>query len=147
MRMRGGQDTYAYTATQHVLRRLGVCSSDEAARRAVEAVVGTEEGTPLLMHRPARRSSALGQGPPGPPGVGPLLTGDTPRVVSGLRFAGWRSASAKAPKWKALISMYIGTIPVSGDPRPAEQSISIGPPPRTPCHQRHDCEGRRSRET
>ena len=39
---------------------------------------------------------------------------------------------SQGAKWKALISMYIGTIPVSGDPCPAEQSISIGPPPRTP---------------
>jgi hypothetical protein len=39
---------------------------------------------------------------------------------------------SQGAKWKALISMYIGTIPFSGDPCPAEQSISIGPPPRTP---------------
>src|SRR6266705_2029510 len=39
---------------------------------------------------------------------------------------------SQGAEWKALISMYIGTIPVGGDPRPAEQSISIGPPPRTP---------------
>jgi hypothetical protein len=32
--------------------------------------------------------------------------------------------------WKALISKYIGTIPLSGDAaRAAEQSISGGPPP------------------
>jgi len=35
--------------------------------------------------------------------------------------------------WKALISKYIGTIPLSGDAScAAEQSISGGPPPRTP---------------
>jgi hypothetical protein len=39
---------------------------------------------------------------------------------------------SQGTEWKALISMYIGTIPVSGDPCPAEQSISIEPPPRTP---------------
>src|SRR5713226_10784894 len=39
---------------------------------------------------------------------------------------------SQGAEWRALISMYIGTIPVSGDPCPAEQSISIGRPPRTP---------------
>ncbi len=34
--------------------------------------------------------------------------------------------------WKALISRYIVTIPLSGDTRAAEQSISAGPSPRTP---------------
>ena len=34
--------------------------------------------------------------------------------------------------WKALISTYIVTIPLSGDTCAAEQSISAGPPPRTP---------------
>jgi hypothetical protein len=35
-----GQDTYA--AAHDVLRRLGACWSDGAARRVVEAAVGTE---------------------------------------------------------------------------------------------------------
>ena len=36
-------------------------------------------------------------------------------------------------KWKALINTYIGTIPLNGDaPCAAEQSISSGPPPKTP---------------
>lgn len=35
--------------------------------------------------------------------------------------------------WKALISTYIGTIPLSGDAScAAEQIISGAPPPRTP---------------
>jgi len=39
---------------------------------------------------------------------------------------------SQGAKWKALISKYIGTIPLSGDaPGAAEQSIS-GAPPRTP---------------
>jgi hypothetical protein len=41
----GGETTYAYTTTG-ALRRLGACSSDDAARRAVERAVGTEEGAP-----------------------------------------------------------------------------------------------------
>jgi hypothetical protein len=40
---------------------------------------------------------------------------------------------SQGAKWKALISKYIGTIPLSGDAScVAEQSISSGPPPRTP---------------
>jgi hypothetical protein len=40
---------------------------------------------------------------------------------------------SQGAKWKALISKYIGTIPLSGDAScAAEQSISDGPPPRTP---------------
>jgi hypothetical protein len=45
MRLRGGEDTYAYvyTAAHDALRRLGACWSNDAARRAVERAVGTEE--------------------------------------------------------------------------------------------------------
>jgi hypothetical protein len=40
---------------------------------------------------------------------------------------------SQGAKWNALISTYIGTIPLRGDAsRAAEQSISIGPPPNTP---------------
>jgi hypothetical protein len=40
---------------------------------------------------------------------------------------------SKGAEWKALISKYIGTIPLSGDASSAaEQSISGGPPPRAP---------------
>jgi len=74
----------------------------------------------------------------------------TPRECSRARKVGrrsiWRTPDhdRRAPlrrpetsfsqgaEWNALISKYIGTIPVSGDPCPAEQIISIGPPPRTP---------------
>jgi hypothetical protein len=45
LRLEGGEATYAYTTTA-ALRRLGACSSDEAARRAVERAVCTEEGAP-----------------------------------------------------------------------------------------------------
>jgi hypothetical protein len=41
--LHGDEATYAYTTTG-ALRRLGACSSDDAARRAVERAVGTEEG-------------------------------------------------------------------------------------------------------
>jgi hypothetical protein len=43
MRLRGRDDTdaYVYTATHDDLRRLGACSSDDAARRTVEAAIGT----------------------------------------------------------------------------------------------------------
>jgi hypothetical protein len=46
MRLRGREDTdaYVYTAAHDALRRLGACWSDDAARRAVERAVGTEEG-------------------------------------------------------------------------------------------------------
>ena len=67
----GGKDTYAYTATQYVLLRLGVCSSDEAARRAVEGC-GRYRGGHAAANAPnrlgARARSA--KAPPGPPGVG-----------------------------------------------------------------------------
>ena len=40
---------------------------------------------------------------------------------------------SQGTKWKALISKYIGTMPPSSDaPCGAAQSMSIGPPPRTP---------------
>ena len=55
--------------------------------------------------------------------------------LAGFRWAPLRRLEisfSQGAEWKALISMYIGTIPVSGDPCPAEQSISIGPAPRTP---------------
>ena len=45
LRLKGSQDTYAYTTTG-ALRRLGACRTDDAARRAVERAVGTEEGAP-----------------------------------------------------------------------------------------------------
>jgi hypothetical protein len=39
---------------------------------------------------------------------------------------------SQGAEWKALISKYIGTIPLSGDAScAAEQSISGGPPPRS----------------
>ena len=55
MRPRGRGYTYAYvyTAAHDALRRLGACCSDDAARRAVERAVGTEEGAlnRRLSHR------------------------------------------------------------------------------------------------
>src|SRR5262245_63216752 len=40
---------------------------------------------------------------------------------------------SQGAEWKALISKYIETIPVSGDAScAAEQSTSVGPPPKTP---------------
>src|SRR5713226_3253473 len=40
---------------------------------------------------------------------------------------------SQGAEWKALISKYIGTIPLSGDAScAAKQSLSSGPPPRTP---------------
>jgi hypothetical protein len=46
LRLRGVENTdaYVYTAAHDALRRLGACWSDNAARRAVERAVGTEEG-------------------------------------------------------------------------------------------------------
>jgi hypothetical protein len=48
LRLRGVENTdaYVYTAAHDALRRLGRCWSDNAARRAVERAVGTEEGAP-----------------------------------------------------------------------------------------------------
>ena len=56
MRMPGSHDTYAYayTATHDDLRWLGACSSDDAARGAVERAVGTEEGVLCPESRPGR---------------------------------------------------------------------------------------------
>jgi len=39
---------------------------------------------------------------------------------------------SQGAEWKALISKYIGTIPLSGDARATEQSISAGRPSRAP---------------
>ena len=44
LRLRGGENSDAYIAAHDALRRLGACWSDDAARRAVERAVGTEEG-------------------------------------------------------------------------------------------------------
>jgi hypothetical protein len=46
LRLRDGKNTdaYIYTAEYDALRRLGARWSDDAARRAVERAVGTEEG-------------------------------------------------------------------------------------------------------
>ena len=55
--------------------------------------------------------------------------------LAGFRWAPLRRLEisfSQGAEWKALISIYIGTILVSGDPRQAEQSIFIGLPPRTP---------------
>jgi hypothetical protein len=56
MRLRGDEDTYAYVyaAAHDALRRLGACWSDDAARRAIERAVGTEEGMLWLESRPGR---------------------------------------------------------------------------------------------
>ena len=56
MRLRGGENTdaYVYTAAHDALRRLGACWSDDAARRAVERAVGTEEGVLWLKSQPGR---------------------------------------------------------------------------------------------
>ena len=56
MRLRGGKNTdaYVYTAAHDALRRLGACWSDDAARRAVERAVGTEEGVLWLESRLGR---------------------------------------------------------------------------------------------
>ena len=56
MRMPGSHDTYAYayTATHDDLRWLSACSSDVAARGAVERAVGTEEGVLCPESRPGR---------------------------------------------------------------------------------------------
>ena len=52
---------------------------------------------------------------------------------------------SQGAKWKALISKYIGTIPLSGD-APATEHNTSGAPPRNTRQQRHDREGRRGRE-
>jgi hypothetical protein len=49
-------------------------------------------------------------------------------VIGGRRFVGWISLSQGA-KWKALISTYIGTIPLSGEAS-AIQRKSRDPPSR-----------------
>src|ERR1700730_3726581 len=39
---------------------------------------------------------------------------------------------SQGAEWKALISRYIGTIPLSGDAPATEHNASTGPPPSTP---------------
>ena len=64
---------------------------------------------------------------------------------AGFRLSFWRTririrallrrleiSFSQGAEWKALISKYIGTIPLSGDPCLPKQSISAGPPGRTP---------------
>ena len=51
---------------------------------------------------------------------------------SGERACGWRISFSQGAAWKALISTYIGTIPLSGDVCAGAQSMSAAPPPRTP---------------
>jgi hypothetical protein len=59
------------------------------------------------------------------------LTGRTIGYRVPLRWP--ETSLSQGAEWKALISKYIGTIPLSGDAAcPAEQSILIEPPPRTP---------------
>jgi hypothetical protein len=54
LRLRGVENTDAYvcTAEHDALRRLGACWSDDAARRAVERAVGSEEGVLSLDSPP-----------------------------------------------------------------------------------------------
>jgi hypothetical protein len=47
-------------------------------------------------------------------------------------FRRLKTSLSQGAEWKALISKYIGTIPLSGDACAAEQSISGVPPLRTP---------------
>jgi hypothetical protein len=56
LRLRGVENTdaYVYTAEHDTLRPLGACWSDDAARRAVERAVGTDEGVLCLESRPWR---------------------------------------------------------------------------------------------
>jgi hypothetical protein len=50
----------------------------------------------------------------------------------GGEFADGNINLSQGPRWKALISKYMSSIPVNGDaPGPAEHSISSGPPPGT----------------
>src|ERR687892_666130 len=76
-------------------------------------------------------------------GIAMAQLGDLVRAKALVRSAAraspivrpWRSnrTPQDGAGWNALISKYIGTIPVSGDAScAAEQSISGGPPPRTP---------------
>ena len=76
----GGEATYAYTTTG-ALRRLGACRTDDAARRAVERAVGSEEGA-VAIERVTR--------PRGTSGGRPLFDHDTPRVSSTVTQGGCR---------------------------------------------------------
>src|SRR4029434_11310196 len=54
------------------------------------------------------------------------------RTPQTTRRALARISFSHGAEWEALISRYIVTIPLTGDTCAAEQSISAGPPPRTP---------------
>jgi hypothetical protein len=59
----------------------------------------------------------------------PALSGfNTPDQVRRAPLRRLKISFSQGAEWKALISKYIGTIPLSADPCPAEQSTSIGPP-------------------
>ena len=49
-------------------------------------------------------------------------------------------------EWNALISMYIQTIPLSGDACCAAAQSTSGGPPKNARQERHDCESRRGCE-
>ena len=53
---------------------------------------------------------------------------------------------SQGAEWKALISKYIGTIPLSGDALAAEHNAIRRSATKNRRQQRHDREGRRGRE-
>ena len=64
LRLHGGDATYAYTMTYDALRRLSACPTDDAARRAVEQAVGTEEGALVAASRRVTRPAGRSRGDP-----------------------------------------------------------------------------------
>ena len=61
-------------------------------------------------------------------------------------FMLWRHSLSHGAIWKALISKYIGTIPLSGDAPAAEHNRIRRSATEDDRQQRHDREGRRGRE-
>ena len=54
LRLEGDPSIYAHTVTHDALRRLGAHPTVDAARRAVERTIGTEEGELWLFERVTR---------------------------------------------------------------------------------------------
>ena len=54
LRLEGDPSIYAHTVTHDALRRLGAHPTVDAARRAVERAIGTEEGELWLFERVTR---------------------------------------------------------------------------------------------
>ena len=101
-----------------VSRGLGDLTPPEHRSLAIPHGIFTMADPPLLSESCKKRT------------VTPARTPDQDRPAPLRRL---ETSFSHGTKWKALISKYIGTIPLSNEPScVVEQSNDRGPPPRTP---------------